>query len=124
MLVSFEIIFFGLSISLFFIKLGLIKFPPLLIAAYKDVACRGVVVIPCPKETVSNLHLFHLNSCGTPTSSSSIDGFLRSFVFFMKSLYLSSPIFFARIAEPTLEDLTKISSTDKFFGCSFRSEIS
>ena len=45
-LVSLEIIFFGFSIFLSLIKLGVINLPPLLIAPYKAVACKGVVVIP------------------------------------------------------------------------------
>ena len=65
---------------LFFKRLGEIKCPPLLIEAYKVVACKGVVVIPCPNEIVSNLHLFQLNWWGTPTSSNSISGFLVNFV--------------------------------------------
>ena len=87
-------------------------------------ACNGVVVIPCPKEIVSNLHLFHWSWWGTPTSSNSILGFFVSPVFLINFLKFFSPIFFARTTEPTLDDLTKISSTDKSFGCSFKSVIS
>ena len=49
------------SISVASIILGITNLPPLLIAAYKAVACKGVVVIPCPNEMVSSLHLFHLS---------------------------------------------------------------
>ena len=42
----------------------------------------------------------------------------------LNSLNFCSPIILAKITEPTFEDLTKIFSTDKFFGCSFISEIS
>ena len=52
---------------------------------------------------------------GNPTSSSSILGFFVRFVFLMNSLKFFSPTFFAKTTEPTFEDLTKISSTVKFF---------
>ena len=45
------------------------------------------------------------------------------FYFFKKSLKFST-IFFAKTTEPTFDDLIKISSTDKFFGCSLISVIS
>ena len=93
-------------------------------AAYKAVTCSGVVVIPWPYETVSNLHLSHLIWWGSPTSSISIFGFFVSFVFLINSWKFSLPTFFAKMTEPTLEDLIKISSTDKFFGCSLISVIS
>ena len=53
-----------------------------------------------------------------------MSGFLVNFVFLIKSLNFSSPTFLAKTTEPTLEDLTRISSTDKSFGCSFISAIS
>ena len=43
-------------------------------AEYTEAACKGVVVIPWPKDIVSNLHLFHLILCGKPTSSISNSG--------------------------------------------------
>ena len=56
----YETNFFDSMLFLSLIRLGLIKFPPLTIAEYTEAACKGVVVMPWPKDTDSNLHLFHL----------------------------------------------------------------
>ena len=98
-----EIIFCGDFIFLSLIKLGVTNFPPLTKAAYNAVTCKGVVVIPWPNETVSNLHLFHSNLCGKPTSSNSISGFFVSFVFFINSLKFSHLLFLLKLLEPTFE---------------------
>ena len=123
LLVSGEIKFLVSVFFLFLIKLGLINIPPLTIAENVEAAWTGVVVIPWPKDIVSNLHLFHLILFGTPTSSISSSGLLSNFASSINFLNFFEPIFLAKIKEPTLEDLTKISSTDKFSGCSFISEI-
>ena len=81
------------------------------------------MVIPCPKETVSNLHLFQSNFKGSPTSSSWMLGFLSKPETSRNFLYFSSPIFLANNKVPTFEDLIKISSTLKFFGNSLISEM-
>ena len=81
------------------------------------------MVIPCPKETVSNLHLFHLNFIGLPTSSNCKSGLLRICDLSINFLNFSLPIFLAINRVPMFEDLIKISSTDKSFGNSLISEI-
>ena len=89
----------------------------------QNVACKGVVVIPCPNETVSNLQLFQLKNIGLPTSSNCNSGDLSKFVSLINFLNFSSPTFLAIIKVPTLDDLIKISSTERFFGNSFISDI-
>ena len=81
-------------------------------------------MIPRPNDTVSNLHLFHSKSCGTPTSSISRSELFSNLVFSINCLYFFSPIFLAINTDPTFEDFTRISSTDRFFGYSFISQSS
>ena len=80
-------------------------------------------MIPCPKDTVSNLHFFHSKLCGWPISSNSKSIAFKSPRFSIKFLNLVSPIFLAIIKEPIFEDLIRISSTDKLSGKSCISPI-
>ena len=74
------------------------------------------MVIPCPNDTVANLHLPHLNGIGSPTSSISNSILFKTPIFSKKSLNLSIPTFCAILTEPIFPDLIKISSAVKSVG--------
>ena len=76
--------------------------------------CSGVVVIPCPKDTVANLHLPHLKGIGSPTSSISKCILFKTPILSKNNFNLSIWIFCAILTEPILPDLIKICSTVRF----------
>ena len=67
--------------------------------------------------------MFHLICGGVPISFNSKSDIANKFKFSINSLYLFSPIFFAILIAPMLEDCIKISSTDILVGNSCMSEI-
>ena len=79
--------------------------------------------MPWPNEAVASLHLPHLKGSGVPISSKSKLIFLKSSKEFKKSLYFSTPIFWAIRIAPMLDDRIKICSALKFFGNSSCSDI-
>ena len=111
-------IFCLLIFSVFFIKLGLISYPPLTIIEYALANWSRVVVIPWPKEAVASGHLPQLNSIGLPTSCMSKLATPRIPIFDKKDLYLSIPIFWPILTEPILPERIRISSAVKFEGIS------
>ena len=72
--------------------------------------------MPWPYDAVASLHFPHLNGRGSPTSSNSKFILSRRPSLFKKSLYFSTPTFWAIRTAPILDDLTKICSTLKFLG--------
>ena len=108
-------LFLMISSSLL-IKVGLISKPPFVIIEYPFASCNGVVVIPCPKETVANLHFPHLNGYGSPTSSISKSILFKTPTFSKKDLSFSISNFCPILTDPIFPDLIKISSTVKSEG--------
>ena len=72
--------------------------------------------MPCPYDVVASLHFPHLNERGVPISSKSKLIVSRRPKVFKKSLYFSTPIFWAMRTAPILDDRIKICSALKFFG--------
>ena len=65
---------------------------------------------------MASLHLPHLNEIGVPISSKSKLIVSKSSNEFKKSLYFSTPIFWAIRTAPIFDDRIKICSVLKFFG--------
>ena len=104
------------SSNFFLIRVGLISKPPFAIIAYPFANCSGVVVIPCPNETVANLHFPHLKGIGSPTSSRSKSILFKTPIFSKNDFNLSISSFWPILTEPILPDLIKICSTVRFDG--------
>ena len=88
------------SSKLFLIRLGLISKPPFEIIAYPFASCSGVVVMPCPNETVASLHFPHLKGIGSPTSSISKSILLKTPIFSKNNFNLSISSFCPILTDP------------------------